>query len=227
MPLEQHQPSDCSLHSCQPPISLNDARQAAYGPGAGKLEKPQASHPIQGFSDFCIGFTDGLGHFVTETGQATGQAITNPGEAISNAVQGTKTAVESTGQAIAAGSSYVADHVAHGNYAAMAKDATRTGQVIGTGVAQSVDHFNHLSAQEKGYIFGHDVAPTVIGTVLAPELIPEGAIAAGATKVVSALGTLVKEEDIAAKVATTFEIAREKMQSIGGKLAVINNKGDK
>ena len=106
----------------------------------------------------------------------------------------------------------------------MANDAIHTGEAIGSGIAKSVDHFNHLSAKEKGYIVGHDVAPTVIGTIVAPELIPEGALAAGLGKVASVVGTVIKEEGIVAKVATTFESAREKMTAISEKMAGLNKK---
>jgi hypothetical protein len=221
---EQHQPSDRPAVPPQTAPGFHSTLHETWGPGAVKSPEPQPSSALDGFNQFCIGFGAGFGNFAIETTKAAGQAIAHPEETIHNAVDGSGKALHAASEAAVAGSSYVANKVSYGDVAGMANDAVQTGQAIGSGIAQSVDHFNHLSAKEKGYIFGHDVAPTVVGTMIAPELLPEGAAAAVCGKVVSALGTLAKEEGLIAKVASTFESATEKIQAISEKLAALNDK---
>ncbi len=228
--LEQHKPADTApqQHSGH---AIQSTLHETWGPQAvTKLSDARnntnATNALAGFGQFCIGFGDGLSHFATESVQAAGKAISNPGEAIHNGVEGVKTAVSATCEAAKSGTAYIANKASHGDVAGVANDAVHTGQALGKVAAQSIDHFNHMTAKEKGYVFGHDVAPTVIGTIVAPELIPEGAAAAAFGKVASVAGTLIKEESIAAKVATTFEGAREKMTAISEKMAAMNHKMD-
>ncbi len=224
--VEQHQPTDRPAAPQQTAPGFHSTLNETWGPGAVKPPEQQPSNALDGFNQFCIGFGAGLGNFAVETTKAASQAITHPGETIHNAADGTGKALHAAGEASVAGSSYLANKVSHGDVAGMTNDAVHTGQAIGNGMAQSVDHFNHLSAKEKGYIVGHDVAPTVIGTIIAPELIPEGAVAAGLGKVASVVGTVIKEESVVAKVASTFEGAREKMATISEKLAAMTEKMD-
>ncbi|MBS1956587.1 MAG: hypothetical protein JST89_20535 [Cyanobacteria bacterium SZAS-4] len=223
--LEQHKPVEQAHPQQHPGNALKSTLHETWGPNAvTKLSDKQNTNTtdaLPGFNQFCIGFGDGLSHFATESVQAVGKAISNPGEAIHNGVEGVKKAVGATCEAAAAGANYVANKTSHGDFAGMANDAVHTGQALGHAAAQSIDRFNHMTAREKGYVFGHDVAPTVIGTIVAPELIPEGAAAAAFGKVASVAGAFIKEETIAAKVATTFEGAREKMTAISDKLATM------
>ncbi len=211
---QSHQMAANSLHN-----EVIEARKT------GNLNpQQQVSNALDAFGQFSIGFGDGLAHFTTETLNAAGKAITHPTDTINHAIDDTKKTVGGAIEATKAGSQYFATKISHGDAAGMTNDAIHTGQALGTMASQSIDHFNHLSAKEKGYIVGHDVAPTVVGTIVAPELIPEGALAAGAAKVMSVAGTLIKEEGALAKVATTFEAAREHVSSISEKMATLNQK---
>ncbi len=224
---EQHKPIEQAQRQQQCGQAIGSTLNETWGPNAvTKLSdnKQQTSSALDGFGQFCIGFGDGLSHFAIEGAQAVGKAVSNPGEAIHNGVEGVKTAVGATCEAAVGGAGYVVSKVSNGDVAGMANDAVHTGQAIGKVTSQAVDHFNHMSAKEKGYVFGHDVAPAVVGTCLAPELLPEGAIAAGLGKAASVAGALIKEEGIAAKVATTFESAREKMAAISEKIAALNHR---
>lgn len=184
----------------------------------------QPTNAMDAFGQFSIGFGQGLANFSTETVKAAGQAISHPIETVSHGITETKRAISSAAEATVAGATYTANKVSHGDISGMATDAMHTDQAIGKMAGASIDRFNHLSAKEKGYIVGHDVAPTVIGTIIAPELIPEGALAAGASKVMSVASTLIKEESAVAKVATTFEQATEHIHSIADKISTLNAK---
>ncbi|CAN5567367.1 hypothetical protein BH10CYA1_BH10CYA1_60090 [soil metagenome] len=184
----------------------------------------QPTNAMDAFGQFSIGFGQGLANFTTETLKAAGQAISHPAETVSHAIEDTKKAVVSGAEATMAGAGYVVNKAGSGDFNGIASDAAHTAQTIGKLATDSIDQFNHLSAKEKGYVFGHDVAPTVIGTIVAPELIPEGALAAGASKVMSVAGTLIKEESVVAKVATTFEQATDHMRSIADKISDLNAK---
>ncbi len=225
--VEQHQPSDRPAAPQQTAPGFYSTLNETWGPGAVKPLEQQPSNALDGFNQFCIGFGAGLGNFAIETTKAAGQAITHPGATVHNAVDGAGKALHAAGEAAVAGSSYIANKVSHGDVAGMTNDAVHTGQAIGNGIAQSVDHFNHLSAKEKGYIVGHDVAPTVIGTIIAPELVPEGATAAAFGKAASVVGTVLNEESVVAKVATTFESARERMAAISVKLETMSKNMEK
>jgi hypothetical protein len=222
--LEQHQTTDRSQHPCPLPSGLHEVHKETWGPGAARPERQQPSNAMDQFGQFCIGFGDGITHFVTDAAQTASKAVTHPSETIHSAVEGTKGAIKATTEAVIAGSAYVGEKVSHGDYAGMANDGLHTGEAIKAGIVQSVDHFNHLTAKEKGYIFGHDVAPTVIGTIIAPELIPEGAAAAACGKVVSTVGTVIKEEGVIGKVGSVFETAREKITAMSSRIADLNEK---
>lgn len=173
---------------------------------------------------FMVGMGDGFGAFLTESAQAAGNAITHPVETVSNAVEGTKTVVAGTVGAMEAGASYVADKVSHGDIAGMANDAIHTGEAVGGRIGQAVDHWNHLSAHDKGFVVGHDVAPTVIATVVLPEVMPEIDLAAGAGKVMEVAGTIAKESGAVVKVAETFDGTITKMATVGDKIAALSKK---
>jgi hypothetical protein len=221
--IEQHAVTDRVQAQTAPTASLHAEVHESRKSGNPKPQE-QPTNALDAFGQFSIGFANGLGSFVHETVSTAGQAITDPQETVQHAIDGTKTAVQATIDATGAGANYIANKVSHGDLNGMTQDAIYTGEAIGTVAAKSLDHFNHLSAQEKGYVFGHDVAPTVIGTVLAPELVPEGALVAGAEKIMAVAGTLIKEEAAAAKIAGVLEHATEKIFAISEKMATLNKK---
>lgn len=59
---------------------------------------------------------------------------------------------------------------------------------------------------------------------MAPELIPEGAVAASVGNICAATSTLIKDEAILAKATATFEGAREKIETISEKLAAMSKR---
>ncbi len=209
-PLEQHKPSELSAsNGSQSYSGFHHELNQIWGPCATKPEQIQNSNSnaLEGFGQFIIGVGEGFGNFVNETAHAAVGAVSHPSETIHGVVEGTNGAIKSAKEAVGTNTSYIADKVSHGDVAGVAWDAAHTTESISRRVAQSVDHFNHLSAKEKGYIVGHDVAPVVVTTVVAPELIPEGAMAAACTKVAAAVGRLASEEGAIAKIATTLEKA--------------------
>jgi hypothetical protein len=221
--LEQPRVSDRGQPQVTAAASLHSEVNEARKTGNPKPQE-QPTNAMDAFGQFSIGFGQGLANFTTETMKAAGQAISQPTETINHAIDDAKKTVATAAEASVAGAGYVANKVAHGDVVGVASDAIYAGQTISAVVGTSVDHFNHLSAKEKGYVFGHDVAPTVIGTIVAPELIPEGAIAAGAQKVMSVASALAKEEGTVAKIAATLENAREHVASISDKMATLNKK---
>lgn len=221
--LEQHTVTDRAPSHVATASSMH--QEVTESRKTGNVKPPeQPTNALDAFGQFSIGFGQGLANFTTETVKAAGQAISHPTETINHAIDDTKKTVIAVAKATTDGASYISEKVAHGDIVGVAKDASHTAQTIGSVATASIDHFNHLSAKEKGYVFGHDVAPTVIGTIVAPELIPEGALAAGASKVMSVASTLVKEEGAVAKIAATMENAREHVASISDKMAALNKK---